>query len=187
MNLIEAIQMNDALAINKALQSLYEKYYWNVKNFVLKNQGSEADAKDLFQDGLMIVYDNVKANKFKSESSLETYLFAICRNVWLHRIQKVKKHEALFLEILPDEQPDHSNTNIGQLEYVMRELKKDCQKVLIEFYYHKKSIPELKEIMGMNSDQVVKNKKKRCLNYLMEIIRQKKLSKESFFDGKNIQ
>lgn len=187
MNLTEAILTNNPAATNKALKAIYENYFGKIKNYVLKNKGTDADARDIFQDGLMIFYDNVKARKYKEEASLETYLFAICRNVWLHRLQKDKRNQVLLNELPSEVSSDESEMNSGKINEVLHELKEDCRQILIEFYYHKKSIHELKMIMGMNSDQVVKNKKKRCLTYLMGIIKQKKLSKASFFDGKNIQ
>ena len=90
--------MNDAQIINylktnnysKVSQKLYA-YFPVIKKLVLKNNGSTADAEDVFQDALIILIKKVQANNFVLTSSLNTYLYSICRFVWNDELKKKSK------------------------------------------------------------------------------------------------
>ena len=63
--------------------------------------------------------------------------------------------------------------NVEVVSLLMNELQEDCRSILIEYYYNNRSMAELKEIFNVNSIQVAKTKKWRCLNYLKRLFIEK--------------
>ena len=182
LDLISAIKSDKSRTRAKALRYFYTNCYPQIRDLVVKNNGNETDAEDLFQDGLVIFYENVCTGRFKGESKSETYFYAICRNLWLQKLKKTRKSDDFDQQITLMSEEDSLSVNSSLLKHVFDELKVDCQKLLLAFYFEKKSIANIRADMKMNSEQVVKNKKKRCLQYLMNLIKKKNLTKESFFE-----
>ncbi len=73
-----------------------------VKDLVSKNGGSSEDASDLFQDGMVVVYEKAMDVDFTLSSSLKTYLYAVCKNKWLMQLRKRKtKRTSVLRETAP--------------------------------------------------------------------------------------
>lgn len=163
---------------------IYKENYPKIKAYVTKNNGSEEDAEDVFQEGVIVFYENLRNGKFKGEASVNTYFYSICRNIWLSTFKKNRGGNEFLEEIhqmyeLEGEEIVPNKEIIGR---VFDELKEECKQLLVDFYYANKSIKELRERLGLNSDQAVKNKKGRCLKYLMNIVNKHQLTKESFYN-----
>ncbi|MEM9340942.1 MAG: sigma-70 family RNA polymerase sigma factor [Bacteroidota bacterium] len=182
--IIEQLLSGNAKKRTKALNTICSLSYAKVENYLVKKGSSKEETKDIFQDAITIFYQNVVKSTFKRESSIDTYLLGICKNLWLQKIKKNQKDQQLMAHLtLPENGVDQEPAlNIDLLKATFDELKKDCQELLTYFYYEKKPISDIKQILNVSSDQVVKNKKSRCLGYLMNIIKSKNLTKEMFYD-----
>lgn len=90
----------------KALVQLYA-HLPKVERMVRKNSGTHADAKDLFQDALVILLGRAKDPAFTLSCSIGTYLFAICRNKWQEELRRQGRFTQ-ELESAPDEPVDLS-------------------------------------------------------------------------------
>jgi RNA polymerase sigma factor (sigma-70 family) len=174
--LIHQLLSNDAAAADKAWLHVYKSYYPVIKALVLKSHGSEQDAVDIFQDTLMILHKNIQARIFKGESTLKTYVYSIARNLWLKQYQKLQRNamaEALAYETSDEDLAFVRNADV--VSAMMGQLKDDCNKILKEYYYNNRSMAELQEMFGLNSIQATKNKKWRCLGYLVKLLKEKGL------------
>ncbi|MEL6639527.1 MAG: sigma-70 family RNA polymerase sigma factor [Bacteroidota bacterium] len=160
---------------SKALGYLYEKNYPGIARFILSNSGNEADAKDIFQDGLIVFYEKVIHPDFAQTSALKNFLFGICRNLWLKRLRKASQREVSTDDIQEGALVDDTSATELMLEEdelianLLEQLDEKCQKVLIYFYFERKSMREIAELLGMANDRVAKNKKSRCMEKLREI------------------
>ena len=83
-NLLEGLLKGDPAAVNQ----LYKRHFPGIVKMVTSNSGSEEDAQDLFQDAVMVIFEKARSNKLSLTSSLYTYLYAICRNLWLKKLRK---------------------------------------------------------------------------------------------------
>ncbi len=68
------------------LNKLYKAYYAMVLQFILNNNGDEDDAKDVYQEGIIILYNKIKAGNFELSSKLKTYIYSVCRRIWLKKL-----------------------------------------------------------------------------------------------------
>ena len=73
-----------------ALKFLAKDFLPMIRYFISKNNGNEEDAKDIFQDALFIIIEKIHNNDFVLQGTLSTYLFAICKNLWLMALDKQK-------------------------------------------------------------------------------------------------
>lgn len=174
---IEAIQNNDT----KVLKNLYTSNYPKIEVLVLKNNGSKDQAKDIYQEAFLAVWQNIKRNKFipKNESSINGYLYTIAKNKWMDvlRSQGYKKtiitSQLNHFEIKDEENNgiDDDILNDKRLEGVMlafKNLGDACKSLLRKFYFEKKSMNLIAEELSIDSAST-RNKKYRCMQKLREI------------------
>jgi len=180
--ILEGIVSGDRNRINGVFRYLYRTHYQGILKLVTSNRGSESDATDTFQNALLILFDQIKADRFKGKSSIKTYLFAICRNLWLKELSK-KHHENSSLEQLPTlvaEGPDlgdqiNFSSKKITLSYLLEQLDESCQEVLTDFYYRGMSIKEIATKYSLTNEDSAKNKKYRCMKKLMDLVKSKNI------------
>lgn len=182
--LIDAITGNDSKNRVVAFQDLYRKNFNSIKNFVVKNRGTDEDAKDIFQDGLIVVYRNLMNKSFNEDSKVSTYLFSICKNLWFQKIRNIRTFDALQVDSLENlsEEINVLKIDTDALNKLLNDLKEECKQLLIDFYYEHKSMKDLMETFHLGSEQAAKNKKHRCLNSLIEMIKARGITQQNFFE-----
>ncbi|WP_394748219.1 RNA polymerase sigma factor [Spongiimicrobium salis] len=155
------------------ISTFYKKNFPAVKQYIVKNSGTEADAKDIFQDALVLTYQKLKSLDLRLECSLATYVFAVSRNLWMNTLRKRKR------EILYDDFPKISKeTDEDILDFLHRKeqynlyqkyflsLGKECQK-LLSYFFSGKSMQEISKRMNYSVGYTRKKKfdcKKQLLN-----------------------
>lgn len=151
------------------------------------SSGEEKDAEDIFQDAIIIFYNQVKEESLKLTVSLRTYLFSIARNRWLKTLRKQKKevrlteeHEYIVLEEDTLAEELEFDETIRAIQATIAQLGKDCQQILRYFYLEKVRIKEIMSLLNYKSVQSVKNKKGRCIQKLKDKLRQNHLFDDFF-------
>jgi len=171
------LRSKDSATINMAMRHLYKEYHGLIYNLVSKNSGNEEDAKDVFQEGLISFYNQVIHKDLKLTCTIKTYLYSVCRNLWLAKLRKLSKEDALtdtesFVSLEKDELQTMINSERSTIiSKVIGQLDEDCQKILLYFYYQKKSIKEITASLSSPSDQATKTKKSRCMDRLRNMVK----------------
>lgn len=161
----------------KILREYYKLYYGGIRHFVLKNSGSEEDARDLIQDVLLVLFQKVRRDTFKLTCSLATYLFSVSRLLWFKELTR-RKHissNSFMLEDYADFDKDiHEKAELNERLEIYRKnfdnLSADCQKVL-RYFIEGMSIAEITRKMGYKSEQHTKNRRYRCKLTLIKQIK----------------
>ena len=161
----------------EAMTFLYQQLYRKVVRYVQKNQGSEQDADDVFQDGLVALCKMSKTDRLEQVSNIQAYLFSACRNLWLKTLKKrqnttelTEQHHELAEEAsqIHQLQAEEKKRLIDRL---LSSLGESCKKILIYYYYDRLKMKEIMPLMNFASEQVAKNKKSTCMKKLKEIIK----------------
>lgn len=180
--MIDDIQQNLLLdlgqpGIERPVRILYEQYFETIVVQVNANGGSRDDGADIFQDAIMILVEKVKTGQFRGESSIKTFLSAIARNLWLHELrtrERRKKRELFFMEgeetITPAETAFLNKEVIHDLHLLFDEIGDLCKRLLKGFYYEDKSMRELLLEFDYENEQVLRNKKSKCMKKCKELI-----------------
>lgn len=178
--LVEMIRGDSTTDMNLAMRFLYANYYGVIRSLVLKNSGEDEDVKDIFQEAIIVFVNAVKKEHFKLSSSIKTYLYAVARNVWLKELRNKPKRTSIedIPHIAVDEEVDlkEMEQKCSRLKQLINQLKEDCRKVLIDFYYYNASIKDIMERFDLGSIQAAKNKKYRCMNYLVQLCNETQFS-----------
>jgi len=168
-----------ALRENKReiLVALYQEVYPKVQGYILQNSGDIDQAKDIFQEAFLVVWQQVNTGEFvpRNTTALQGFLFQIAKNKWLDWLRSNKFRKEVYFEnatpnIEETDDEDQYELRLGILENALQDLGETCRELLKSFYFQKVSIQDLAEKFGWTS-QTAKNNKYRCMETLRKIIK----------------
>lgn len=173
---LERISQGD----EKALDYLYRKYYRMMTRIVTSNNGTEQDAKDIFQDALIVFWQKATSGKLVLTSKISTYIYSICQNLWRKELERKSKlvHEAKDGEEFIDHD---SKERTRIIQECIAALGDTCQKVLTYYYFDGLSMELIAEKMGFANTDTAKTKKYKCKKKLDELVKSK-YTKSDFLD-----
>ena len=160
------------------LEYLYANYYPMVYQLIAKNNGDEDDAKDVFQEAVIVLYDKVQTGDFVLSSKLGTFIYSVCRRLWLKRLNK---SDRLSLNVNTQEHEELIGVEDDLAEYYQKEdqfllmeqslhlLGEPCQTIISDFYLHDLSMQEICEKFGYTNADNAKNQKYKCLQRLKKL------------------
>jgi RNA polymerase sigma factor (sigma-70 family) len=159
----------------EAIDHIYENYFPVIDHYICRNSGSNQDTQDVFQDGLMALYYKVKEKNLILNCTVRTYLFAICRNLWLKELRRRKVGlEELNEEILSidDTDVEESCKRMDRYRLYQKHFKRlgdTCQK-LLRYYMQGVDMKSIAKKMKLNSENNARKRKFECKQKLMELI-----------------
>jgi RNA polymerase sigma factor (sigma-70 family) len=159
------------------IRYVYKEYYPTIKFLITTNSGTETDAEDVFQDALVVLFKKITRDDLVLTSSFKTFLYSICRNLWLQRLdRRVFSNEFLEMEDLSElqenlylDQPEEEHDKYRLFQQHFLRLSEDCQKVL-QLFLSKTSLKEIAEIMGFKTEKYAKTRKFMCKEKLKNSI-----------------
>ncbi|GAB5398877.1 MAG: hypothetical protein Aureis2KO_04620 [Aureisphaera sp.] len=175
--LVKAIKSNDEMALRK----LYQDNYKKVEMHVLRNNGSMPQAKDIYQEAFLAMYQNIKEDKFapKNETALQGYLFQISKNKWTDflRSSRYKKTTKIPEGFQIKEESSLNGQEIEQEDVrktegainAFHKMGNECKKLLEVFYFEKKSLREIASLFDIG-EASARNKKYRCIQKLRALV-----------------
>jgi RNA polymerase sigma factor (sigma-70 family) len=176
-DLIYSLRQQD---INKPVKFLYDNYFEAVVSLVQMNGGSADDAADIFQETVMILIDKVKSGQFRGDSSIKTFMMAIARNLWLQEMRSRNRRDARETkygyggpETEEAEMRLFSKENNKMMNVVFEAVGDVCTKILVGFYYEELSMKTLLEKFNYESEQVLRNRKSKCMKKLKDLFTDK--------------
>jgi len=180
---IQAIQKNDRAEIKK----MYLEMLPSIEALVTRNSGNAEDARDVLQDGLIIIFEKIARPDFELTSSFKTYLVAVCRFVWLKKLRK-KGAEPITtqveMELKEDAQVERTLVEEERLKLFRQyfnQLGDECKKVL-NLFFNGKSMREIAEATGY-TENFAKTKKYQCKKKLFAQVQKDKKYKELIYSN----
>jgi len=172
-----------------AFEHLYRQHFPAVRQLVYQHRGSEDDAKDIFQEGMIALWNNIRSGAYqlREGAKMSTYLIQICKLRWMDRLKKAStryemkqdnlgKPEA---DTLPEPSEggnvvDHwiAQEEMQQFSLDFAQLGERCQDLLKRFYFAKESLQQIATAFGMG-EASAKNEKYRCMQRLKKIVLKK--------------
>lgn len=68
--LLKGLANND----RKAVETLYQENFNTIQSLIINNNGSSDDAKDIFQEAIIVLYEKVRAGGFELQCQIKTFL-----------------------------------------------------------------------------------------------------------------
>ncbi len=175
--LIAAIK--DERQLNSAILFIYKKYAESTSAFIMSYGGSRQDAEDVFQDTVVAFINIVTKGSYRMEASIKTFLVSVAKNIWFNEVKR--RERADFREKAYEAGREVKEQDISQvisemeqkraLRDLIHTLGESCRKILLLFYYENLSMKEILGHLPYENEQVVRNKKYKCLQQLTGIIK----------------
>jgi RNA polymerase sigma factor (sigma-70 family) len=170
--LLEGLASNDT----NAIETIYRENYPVIQAYIIKNNGYTDDARDIFQEAMIILFEKAKSSSFILNCQIKTYLYSVCRRLWLKKLQQQNKyHPAIEMiqETVPVEEEiewhEKRNDEYNQMENALLKIGEPCKSLIEAFYIHKKSMPEIAASFGYTNADNAKTQKYKCLVRLKKI------------------
>ncbi len=165
------------------IQKVYKKFFVIVRKYIQSHGGREADAKDVFQDGIMVIYEQHKNQQRKLKNEFGTYLFAICRNIWLNQKRAeskmvLKEYSSLTSElekkgwndlIKKSEEISFKESRARIYQSNFEKLSEECRK-LLKLTADGLSVQEITLRFGYKSEGFTYKKRSICKGRLVKLI-----------------
>jgi len=164
--LIQGLKSGESFAV----KYLAREFLPVISYFLSKNNGSKEDAKDVFQDALFIIIEKIHNNDFEVQGALSTYLFAICKHLWLIELDRQKAANNYQLRHLIESKEIDSSELVDNVFYenVFRQcfnaMDEISQKIL-KMYWMEISPVEIAEKLGY-SYGYIRKRKSECMKEL---------------------
>jgi len=182
---ISSIEVSDteiiagiAVGDNRIINKIYKSFFPSIAHMIVSNNGSNDEAKDVFQEAVMVLYDKITQQQFELNSKLSTFLYAVSRRLWLKQLSR-KGHTlnttdiSDFEDILHVEEDIQEHQEIEnqfeQMNEAMHQLGEPCQTLLKDFYIKNLSMQEITEKFGYTNSDNAKTQKYKCLQRLKKI------------------
>jgi RNA polymerase sigma factor (sigma-70 family) len=166
--IIEGIRNQD----DSTLNWLYDNYYQVISKHVIKNSGTAEDVSDVFQDSIIILYNQIVDNTLNLTSDLKGYFFGIARNVWSAQLRKKRKTIELELDLIEEPVIDEDNTRMLEriVSRAFQKLKPDAQAIL-NLYYEGYTYDEIAIKMSLKNETYARRKKYLSKEVLVELVK----------------
>ncbi|MNK01671.1 RNA polymerase sigma factor [compost metagenome] len=160
----------------EALNKLYMGYFPMILQFILNNNGDEDDAKDVYQEGIIVLYNKIKSGNFELSSKLKTYIYSVCRRIWLKKLsQQSKKSGDVtdfddLISVEEDvEQHEEKDRQFDKMQSALLHLGEPCKTIIQDFYINNLSMQDICEKFGYTNTDNAKTQKYKCLQRLKKL------------------
>jgi RNA polymerase sigma factor (sigma-70 family) len=158
------------------LRELYKTHYPMIVHLVCSNSGSEQEAKDVYQESVIAFYEKIRQPDFVLTCKIKTYLYAVCRRLWLKRLTEKKKFNANISEgeSLPEIEQEMTEIEDSEKKFQfigksLEGLGEPCRGIIEDFYTNDLSMEAIRDKYGYTSAENAKNQKYKCLQRLKKL------------------
>ena len=164
----------------KALEQLYQKYYRMMTKLVITNSGTEEEARDVYQDALIVFWQKATSGNLILTSKMSTYIYSICQNLWRKELDRKKRlsNEEKDTPVVPDTESKEREKILAKC---IDQLGETCKKVLMLYYFEEMSMQDIADKLGFANTDTAKTKKYKCKKKLDELVKAQ-YSEQDFLD-----
>jgi RNA polymerase sigma factor (sigma-70 family) len=160
----------------EALNRLYIGYFPMVLQFIVNNNGDEDDAKDVYQEAIIILYNKIKGGDFELTSKLKTYIYSVSRRIWLKKLSQqskktnnVSEFEDVIAVEVDVELHEEKDLQFDKMEAALAHLGEPCKTIIQDFYINNLSMQDISEKFGYTNTDNAKTQKYKCLQRLKKL------------------
>lgn len=160
----------------KSVETIYRENYNMIQALIINNNGSTDEAKDVFQEAMIVLYEKVRSGSFELNCQIKTYLYSVCRRLWLKRLQHLSRYSAPVenLEwVIPVEEEieehEQRNAEFDMMNKAITSLGEPCKSLLEAYYLQKRTMQDIAASFGYTNADNAKNQKYKCLVRLKKI------------------
>ena len=171
-HLLEGLALNDRAKV----EAIYRDNYPMVQAFILNNSGNSDEARDIFQEAMIVIYEKAVSGTFELNCLLKTYIYSVCRRLWLKRLQQLQRYGSLIENVEETvtveedlELHEKHNADFIIMENAMSKIGEPCKSLLDAYYIQKKNMQEIAADFGYTNADNAKTQKYKCLVRLKKL------------------
>lgn len=163
---------------SRIISKMYKLFFPSVAYMITNNSGTQEEARDIFQEAVMVLYDKITHQNFELNCKLNTFLYAVSRRLWLKQLSR-RGHTSNTTDIsdfedilkVEDDIQQHQEleNKFEQMEEAMNQLGEPCKTLLQDFYIGNLSMQDITEKFGYTNSDNAKTQKYKCLQRLKKI------------------
>ena len=172
----QALLLGLARNDKKAVETIYRENYNMIQVLVINNNGSADDAKDIFQEAMIVLYEKVRSGTFELNCLIKTYVYSVSRRLWLKRLQQLNRYSQGLENIdgvvpVEEEIEEHEkrNAEFEMMDKAISSLGEPCKSLLEAYYLQKRKMQEIAANFGYTNADNAKNQKYKCLMRLKKL------------------
>jgi RNA polymerase sigma factor (sigma-70 family) len=166
--ILEKIKQGD----ESALDYLYKKFYKMMAKLIISNNGTDEEARDIYQEALIVFWQKAVSNNLVLTSKISTYLYSICQNLWRKELDRKSRLSYEDKDGSDGLDPDREE-RIKIINNCINELGETCKKLLTYYYFDEMSMSDIAEKLGFANADTAKTKKYKCKKHLDTLIKSK--------------
>ncbi len=127
---LEGLARND----KEVIEAIYKAHYNMIQSLIINNNGNYDDAKDIFQETMIVLYEKSRSGNFELNCQLKTYIYSVARRLWLKKLNQLQRYAGDIGNISDTapveddlEQHDQQNTDFNMMEKAMSGLGEPCK------------------------------------------------------------
>jgi RNA polymerase sigma factor (sigma-70 family) len=158
------------------LKFVYLTYFPVIEGFVIHHNGDREQAKDVFQEAMIIAYRKIKEGELQLTCKFGTYLYAICKKVWIQErkkyllhANKLQQQPMVVHDPGPEEDPFLRKHMKDLFDKHFSQLSDDCRKILMMSFNYR-TVEEIREAMNYKDLHHAADRKYRCTKSLIKRI-----------------
>jgi len=163
--------------------ALYKKAFPAVAKYVSKMGGSFDEAKDIFQDALVIYYEKIVTKSIALQTNEQAYLVGIAKHLWSKRF-KDNQHYTQFDNLAEFDfvEDEDSQPSPARLMHYLETAGQKCMEILKAFYYDNLPVNTIAGLFGYSGTRSATVQKYKCMEKVRETIKEKSLAYEDFIE-----
>jgi len=170
-----------AAGTRQATTQVYRQHYPTVMHWINGAGGNDADAADIFQEAMVVLFEKARNEDFRLSCRIGTYLFAICKHLWYKKLEHRKRMPGAMPEYTGSEEGfdpayeddinvhEEREEHYAQLDVALDAIGEPCRSLLKAFYHQDKSMQEIAADFGYTNPDNAKTQKYKCLMRLKKI------------------
>ena len=154
----------------QALEIVYQKNYRMMVRLVTSNNGTEEEARDVYQEAVVVFWQKAIKGDLVLTSKMSTYIYSICLNLWRKELERKKRfssEEKDSAHVMEQDKAERARI----IRESINKLDDTCRKVLTYYYFDGMSMKDIAEKVGFANTDTAKTKKYKCKKKLDELIK----------------
>ena len=165
-----------AVSDKKAIETIYRENYNMVQRMVINNNGTIHEAKDVFQEAMIVLFEKARSGNFELSCQIKTYVYSVCQRLWLKRLKQLNRF-SIEMETIADlvsveedvNEHEKKDVEFAVLEKAVSNLGEPCKSLIEAFYIQKRTMQDIATQFGYSNADNAKNQKYKCLMRLKKI------------------
>lgn len=160
----------------RTIEIIYKDHFNMIQSLIINNNGSADDAKDIFQEALIVLYEKVCSGSFELNCQLKTYLYSVSKRLWLKKLNSSNRFvsgaedlEATFPVEEEVEAHEKRDAEFEMMDKAIASLGEPCKSLLEAYYLKKQNMQVIAAAFGYTNADNAKNQKYKCLLRLKKI------------------